>query len=164
MKCRSLLLRASIYRGRGDLERAERMLAEVEPRLRRSLPPAHIAFGSLAVQRALNAQALGDRQRALAYADQAVAIGEALFQKGRQGRDSLPLFLVRRSGIVLELGRPEKAAADATRALTMLQQAEPPGTLSLSIGRAYWAQGLALQALGKRDEGRAARRNNSKPH
>ena len=35
-----LLLRASIYRGQGDLEQSARMLSEVEQRLRRSLPAA----------------------------------------------------------------------------------------------------------------------------
>ena len=55
-----LLLRASIYRGQGDLEQSARMLSEVEQRLRRSLPAAHIAFASLASQQSLNAQARGD--------------------------------------------------------------------------------------------------------
>ena len=58
----SLLLRAQIYTDRGDLSRATAMLDEAEPRLRRRLPAGHIAFASLASNRALIAQGRGDLQ------------------------------------------------------------------------------------------------------
>src|SRR5205085_8581835 len=56
----ALILRSSIYRNRGDLARAQQMLDEVEPWLKRNLPPGHVAFASLTSQRALLAQARGD--------------------------------------------------------------------------------------------------------
>ena len=40
----SLMMRGAIYRSTGDLSRAGAMLAEVEPRLRRSLPAGHPAL------------------------------------------------------------------------------------------------------------------------
>jgi len=155
----SLLLRASVYRGLGDLTRAAEMLSEVEPRLRRNLPTGHIAFASLASERARNAQASGDLSTALDLANQAMAIAEASVKAGRQGVDNLPILLVHRSDIELQLRRPDEAAADAARALTMLQQAAQPGTLSSTLGRAYFALGRALLGQGHRDEGRAALRS-----
>jgi serine/threonine protein kinase len=155
----ALLLRASIYRGLGDLERSAQMLAEVEPRLRRSLPPAHIAFASLASQQALNAQARGDGGAALEFANQAVALAEPLVNAGRAGAYYLRVFLVRRSEIELQLGRRNEATADAIRAVNQLQADAPPGTFSSYLGRAYLALARALDAQGKRDEARAAARS-----
>jgi eukaryotic-like serine/threonine-protein kinase len=155
----SLLVRASIYREQSDLTRAAAMLAEVEPRLRRSLPTGHYAFGSLASQQALVALGRGDLQAALQLADQAVAIDESAIKAGGQGADYLPTVLVRRSTIELEARHPDKAAADATRAVSLLQAAAQPGTFSSTLGRAYLALGLALQAQGRRDEARTAFRS-----
>ena len=152
----SLLLRASIYRNKGDLENAVRMLSELEPRLRRNLPSGHIAFGSLAMQRALNAQALGNRQSALQFADQAVAIADALVKNRGQGRDYLPIFLIRRSEIKLQSGQAHAAWADAGRALDLLRRTTPPAVFSSTLGRAWLAAGRALLAEGNRKEAYAA--------
>jgi tetratricopeptide (TPR) repeat protein len=100
----SLLVRTAIYRSQGDLERAGQMLSEVEPTLRRNLPAGHIAFASLASQRALNAQARGDLQTALDLASQAVAIAEASSKKGHLAAGYLEKFLVSRSDSQLQLG------------------------------------------------------------
>jgi eukaryotic-like serine/threonine-protein kinase len=152
----ALLLRAGIYRGKGDLERAEKMLSEVEPRLRRSLPSGHIAFASLAFERSLNAQAAGNLRTALDLSNQAVAIAEASVKSGKEGGERLPAALVRRSDVKLQLGRADEAAIDANRALSMLQSEVRSGTVSSTIGRVYLTLGRALQAQGKRGEARSA--------
>jgi tetratricopeptide (TPR) repeat protein len=155
----SLLERARIYIARGDLARAESMLAEVEPRLREALPPGHYAFASLAAERALIAQSKGNVGEALKLSDQAVAIVEAAIKAGGQGAFFLPVLLIRRANIKLQAGRPEEVAADATRALNLLQSMAPPGTLSSSQGRAYLSLGRALEAEGKRQESLSACRS-----
>jgi serine/threonine-protein kinase len=155
----SLLLRASIYRGQGDLGQSTQMLSEVEQRLRRSLPAGHIAFASLASQQALNAQARGDTGAALQLANQAVAIAEASVKAGHAGGFYLQAFLIHRSEIELKLGHGDQAAADATRVLSQLQEGMHAGTFSSYLGRAYLALARALDAQGKHDEARAAARS-----
>ena len=152
----SLLVRTAIYRNQGDLERAGQMLSEVEPTLRRNLPAGHIAFASLALQRALNAQARGDMQTALVLASQAVAIAEASSREGHLAAGYLERFLVSRSETQLQLGHKDEAAGDAWRAVKMLLGSAQPGTLSSTLGRAYLALGRALQAQGKLEESRSA--------
>ena len=155
----SLLERASIYREQRNFTRAAAMLAEVEPRLRQSLPPGHYAFGSLASQQALIALARGDLQAALRLADESVAIDEAAIKAGGQGTDYLPAVLLRRSTIKVAARRPDDAAADAARALSMLQKAAQPGVFSSTLGRAYLTLGVALRSQGKRDEALTAFRS-----
>ncbi|MBV8709116.1 MAG: protein kinase [Acidobacteriaceae bacterium] len=155
----ALLLRAAIYRGKGDLRNAGQALSEVEPRLQRTLPAGHLAFATLASERALNAQAAGDLPLALQLSERAVAIVETLAKAGRQGADRLPLVLTRRSDIELQTQRLDNAVADAARAVSVLQKNAEPGTFSSTCGRAYFALGRALQAQGKRDEARAAFRS-----
>jgi tetratricopeptide (TPR) repeat protein/tRNA A-37 threonylcarbamoyl transferase component Bud32 len=151
-----LLLRASIYRDRHEPERSGQMLSEVEPRLRRTLPPGHIGFATLASERALNAEAAGNLELALTLSNQAVAIVEALIKAGRQGPDRLAILLGRRSAVELELGREADAAADAGRAMNMLQKATGPGTHSSTLGRVYFALGRALQARHRSGDAREA--------
>jgi serine/threonine-protein kinase len=148
----SLQARAVLYRLQGDLGRAAEMLDLLAPRLRRTLPPDHIFFASLASQRSLLLEARGEYEAAKTAADRALALAE----KNPQGLDSLPTFLLRRAPIALRLGRAQEAHADAVRALRMLQEAVEPGTLSSAIGRAYLTLGRALHAQGKIDEARAA--------
>jgi eukaryotic-like serine/threonine-protein kinase len=155
----SLYVRALIYIEQHDFTRAATMLAEMEPRLRRSLPPDNYWFGALASAQALLSSGTGNFQTALPLADQAVAIVEAASNAGRAGSDFLPVALVRRSTVELEAGRPSQAAADVLRALKQLQAASPPGTFSSNIGRAYLNLGRALQAQGKSEEARAAFRS-----
>jgi tetratricopeptide (TPR) repeat protein len=155
----SLLLRASIYRMRGDLTRATDMLAELEPRLRSTIPAGNIFFASLMLEQALVAQGRGDQRTALDLANQALATAEASAKTGRQGADSVPTILVGRSDIERQLGRQDGAVADAARALGLLQAAALPGKLSSTLGHAYLTLGRALQSQGKRDEARAAFRS-----
>jgi serine/threonine protein kinase len=155
----SLLMRARIYRDQHDLARSDAMLAQVEPRMRRGLPAGHFAFASLASERSLNALAKSDIPAALRLADQAVAIDEASIKAGGEGAVPLRNLLIRRSTIELASHRPSDAAADATRALSLLQASAEPGTFSSTMGRAYLALAGALEAQGKHDEARAAARS-----
>ena len=146
------LVRASIYRSQGELARAAELIAEMEPWLRKNLPAGHIAFGSLAAQRALLAQAQGDSASAMRFANEAVVIADASVASHRQGADYLRVFLVHRANIELQMGRPADAAADAQRAVKAIETSDTPAVLTSVSGRAYLALGRALQALGRRGE------------
>jgi eukaryotic-like serine/threonine-protein kinase len=150
------LQRARIYRDQRDFARASAMLAEVEPRMRRHLPAGYYGFAALVSDKALLAQAKGDLPAALQLADQAVNIDEAAIKAGGQGAPYLPILLVRRSAVELEARQRDQAAADAARALSLLQTTTQPGTLSSSTGRAYLALGRALQSQGKPQEAHTA--------
>lgn len=152
----ALLLRARIYRERGNLARAETMLSEAGPRLRKSLPPGHLAFGRLAIEYSQLALERGDLSSALQQANHAVMIAEASMKAGQGGDDYLASFLLPRSEIERNLGRPAQAAKDATRALGLLQKAAEPGTFSSDIGHAYYILARDLQDEGKSEEARAA--------
>jgi len=150
MSC--LLLKTSIYRRQGDIERAAQGLLELEPMLRRRHPDGHIAFSSLAWQQALNAQARDEFQTALDLANRAVAIAEASMKGGGEGAVQLPVYLAGRSEIHLHLGQKDEATGDAERALKMSLEAIQRETLTTTVGRASVALGRALQAQGKRQE------------
>jgi eukaryotic-like serine/threonine-protein kinase len=153
----SLLVRARIYREQGDLARSKEMLSEVEPRLRKNLPPTHVAFATLAAESSLLALERGDSQSALQLGNQALAITEASLQAGNGG--SLHSVLLPRSEIERRMGKPDDAARDAARALELLRQSAEPGAYSSYLGHAYYALGLALQAQGKVEEARSAFRS-----
>jgi tetratricopeptide (TPR) repeat protein len=155
----SLLRRAEIDRSQSDLTHAADALSELEMRWRRIYPAGHIAFASLASQRSLNAQARGELQSALDLANQGVAIAEQSIERGGSGSDFLPVLLVRRSDIELQLQRPTDATADARRALDMLQQPDQARVLNVRAGRAWLALGRALRTDGKHDEAGAAIRS-----
>jgi serine/threonine-protein kinase len=155
----SLLLLGWIYCDKRDPARAAAALVEVEPRLRRNLPPGHYAFASLASERSLVALLRGDYEAALQLAGQAVALDEAAIKAGGQGASVLPALLIRRSAIELEVKRAEDARTDAARALSLSQATTQPGTFSSNLGRAYLTLARALQAEGKRDQAQAAARS-----
>jgi eukaryotic-like serine/threonine-protein kinase len=150
---------ARIYRDKRDFTRSKALLAELEPRLRRKLPPAHYAFASLASEKALLAQAEGDLATALRLADQAVAIDEASIKAIGQCSAYLPTLLVRRSAIEFELRQQNRAAEDAARALGLLQRCIEPGVFSSNLGRAYLALGRARKSQGRDGEPRGAFRS-----
>ena len=151
----SLLLRASIYRERGELARAAAMLEEVEPRLRQALPPGHPGFGALLIERALNAQANGDSAAASQLIDQAYEIADAA-RKSQGVLGYIPRVLNRRAEIRNAAGRYADAETDARRSLEQLQEILPPDALSVLRGDAYVSLGRALLAEGRAAEGRRA--------
>jgi tetratricopeptide (TPR) repeat protein len=149
----SLLNRARIYRNQRDFTRASAMLMEVEPLLRRDLPSGHYAFGKVANERALLAQAQGDLSTALRLNGEAIAITEAAIKAGGQGW--LGGLLLDRSKMELQSGQLDKASGDAERALRLRlagKKVEPLGEFYLALGRALLAQ-------GKTDEARVAFRS-----
>jgi serine/threonine-protein kinase len=159
MALNSLFVRSAIYRSQGQLERAAQLLSEVETGLLRNLPAGHIAFPSLAMQRALIAQSKGEAETALDLANQAVTAVEASLKAGREGADYLRIFLLSRSPIQLQAGHADVAESDARLALKMYMDTTQPGTLTVNLGRAYFALGRALQAKDKLDGARAAFRS-----
>ena len=157
----SLLQRARAYRDLHELDRAEAMLAEVEPRLRKALPPGHYAFASLASEKSLVALARGDTTTAVALADQSINIMEASIKAGGQGKGMLPTLLTRRSAVYLGVGKPELAESDAARALSLLQPFIQGRSYSSKAGWAYLAEARAMLAEGKVEEARSAARSGS---
>ena len=155
----SLLLRASIYREQDKLIQAAAMLDEVEPRLNEGLPPGHIAFASLASERAQLASASGDLSGALEMVRRAIGLAEAAIRSGREGARFMPVFLVLRSEIERELGELDAAVTDADSAVRLMQDAMPPGMRSSTTGLAYLALGRALLAQGSLDRSRLALRS-----
>jgi eukaryotic-like serine/threonine-protein kinase len=155
----SLFQRERIYRELHDLARAKGMLAEIDPMLRRTFPTGHYAFASAASERALLALAEGDLSSALQLSDLAVSIDEAAIKSGGAGEYLLPTLLVRRSSVELEAGQIDRAVADATRALSLLQQPTHSGGRSANIGRAFMALGRALDAQGQTADAREAGRS-----
>jgi serine/threonine protein kinase/Flp pilus assembly protein TadD len=155
----SLLERARIYRDQGDIARSDAMLAEVEPRLQRSLPPGHYAFAALDVEKAHNAFDRGDLKTSLTLANEALAIDEGSIKSGGQGSDALPSILYTRAAIEIKAGNPDRAVTDATRAVTLLQEDAEPGSFSTQLARSYMALGLALESEGKHEDARNAFRS-----
>jgi hypothetical protein len=132
------------------------MLDEVEPRLRKDLPPGHYAFASLLSERSLLELERGDLPSALRPANQAVDAVEAANKAGKAGRNFLPTVYQRRAKVELQAGRPDVAATDVALALNLLQKDLPPQTLSSKSGRAHLLFARVLMAQGKTDEARAA--------
>ena len=104
---------AEVYRAQSDLARSDEMLAQLGEQLRRTLPPQHISFAYLAVELAQNAQAAGDRQKAMEHANQAVAIAQAWKKETHGSGFYEGTFLIVRSSILLKSNRVEDALADA---------------------------------------------------
>jgi tetratricopeptide (TPR) repeat protein len=148
----TLFFRTAAYRQAGEFPRAADMLSKLEERLRRFLPPGHTAFASLMSERSALSQARGDLTAATVEADRAIAMAEASLADPVY----LSRFLLRRSGVALDAGRPESAQRDAERVLALEHQHAEPGSLSSVRGRAYLSLGRALAAQAKAGEARAA--------
>ena len=144
----ALLVLARISRDSGDLRRAAEMLARVEPLLKQGLPAGHYAFGVLALEQALIHQAKGELERALELANHAVKVVEASVKAGRAGSDVLPMLLVRRADLEIQLHRPGDATRDAASALETLRAGVESGTFSSNLGHAHLALGRALDMQG----------------
>lgn len=149
----SLLLRESIYRKQGDLGRAREMLAEAEPRLRKALPAGHSVFGLLESIRSMHAAARGELAEALIMADRALAMVEASVKATGGGGYLVPTLQLRRADLLIRLGRPEDAAAQARLTIAALEESNTPGAPSRTLGQANFALGRALKAAG---DGKAA--------
>src|SRR5215471_5810763 len=134
----SLFVGARIYREQGNLDRAEAMLSELEPRLRKVYPPGNLAFATLETERGLVALARGDAPSALQHTNQATEITEAGIKAGLGGEDYLARVLMPRSDIERQVGLADDAARDASRAVAILQKTTAePGAFSSYLGHAY---------------------------
>lgn len=150
----TLLRLARISGEQRDFARASAALEEVEPRLRKALPPGHYAFGAILTERAYLAQQQGDPARALDFQNQAIALLESAIKQGRAGTQFLPNLLRNRASIELAAGQLEAAEADARRTVSLLETTTQPGDFSASNGRAYLLLAKVLEAQGKTEQAR----------
>jgi tetratricopeptide (TPR) repeat protein len=153
---RSLVERARIYRAQHDLARAESMLDQAEPRMRKAFPPGHYGFVSITTERALIAMDKHALPTALELIDEAIAAVQASVNAGKGGGSLLPVRYTDRSEIELAMGRAGDAEADSSRALAALQPNSNASDVSSKLGRAYLAQARAFAAQGKSSQARAA--------
>jgi serine/threonine-protein kinase len=133
---------------RRDVEEAKRALAEVEPRLRKMLPPDHYAFAAMNLARARIAEAEHDASAALSEIDRAVSLASAR----PESAFVLPGMLVHRSRIELGAGHAVLAEADAQRALQLVRARRSFASPSVVYGKTYLALGRALSAVGRSRE------------
>jgi eukaryotic-like serine/threonine-protein kinase len=152
----SLLVRTRIYISQHDLPRAEAMLAQVEPRLRKALPPGHYAFAAILAGHGLIALEKHDPATAQRFMDEAISTVEAAVKAGHAGSFYLPGLFNDRAAVDLALGHPDQAEADAGRAVAALHPDAHPGDVSSKVGRAYLNQARALAMEGKTAQARAA--------
>ena len=113
VELQALLLLAGAERQRGRLDRSAALFDRAEGQLRQRLPPGHVAFASLALQRANIAIARGELTEARALADEALATAEA----NSPLNELVSGALLRRAQIGIAAGQGERALADATRAV-----------------------------------------------
>jgi eukaryotic-like serine/threonine-protein kinase len=145
----ALALQVVIRRNRGDLDGAERAIDEVVPRLRNALPPEHYFFAFVLSERSLIAAARHDNATALELANRAVV---ELTARNSGNPLAVPIVLVRRSKLDLEMGRRIEAEADAARALELEGSLIRGGQPSSLLGRTYLALAGAQVANGKHDD------------
>ncbi len=151
----SLLERARIYGAQHDLPRAEAMLAEVEPRLRKQLPPGHYAFSAVSAERGMIALDKHDLHTALQLVDQSIAIVQSTVKSGGSGAFTLPGLYIERSDIDRSLGHAGQAEVDASQALTALRTLPSSSEPSSKLGHALLAQARALAAEYNPSQARA---------
>jgi eukaryotic-like serine/threonine-protein kinase len=152
----SLMERSRIYLAEHDGQRAEVMLDQAEPRLRKALPPGHYAFAAILGQRGMIAMEKHDLPTAQRLTDEAIAMIHAAVKNGGEGGFYLPALYVNRSAIDLALGHADEAKADADRALAELKPDTSSGTVSSKLGQVFLAQARAFSAERKTDLARTA--------
>jgi serine/threonine-protein kinase len=138
-------LRADVLRKRGDVDGAARALDDVLPRLRKTLPQDHYFFALTTSERSLLAAARHDESAALALANQAV--DEAHDHAGNPL--IVPIVLLRRARLEIDLGHVEDAEADAANAVALVGQVVGPDGPSSALGRAYLTLASAQAANGE---------------
>ncbi|MEP6809543.1 MAG: protein kinase [Chthoniobacterales bacterium] len=141
--CRNV--QSTIYRQLGDLEKSSQTLMEFEAGTAKQLPPGHFAFAIVHLQKSLLALAQGDVEKALAEANEAVA----LIEKNPAARDRLAIVLVRRAQVLLAAGQFKAAREDADRAVALNAELLGPEMLSSWSGRAYSIGAQAFRAEGR---------------
>jgi eukaryotic-like serine/threonine-protein kinase len=150
----ALMERCGIYIDMHRPQQAEAMLAEVEPRLRKTLPAGHYAFASLADRRARILLEENQLDAATQQSDRALALIEETVKAGNEGGFLRPALFMDRSEIDLAANRLEEAARDADRAIALLNETVEPGSFSRKLGLAHLARARALTAQNKVDDAR----------
>ena len=150
----ALMERSSIYLDMRKPQQAETMLAEVEPRLRNSLPASHYAFASLAGRRARVSLQENNLEAATQQSDRALALIEATVKAGNEGAFIIPAMYADRSDIDRAANRFDAAARDADHAIELLRATLEPGSYSRKMGLARLARARALEAGHKSAEAR----------
>ena len=149
----ALAMQAVIRRNRGDFDGAEQALDEVTPRLRKTLPPEHYFFALTLSERSLIAAGRHDDAKAIELANRAV---DELTARSSGNPLALPVALVRRSKLELDMGRAGDAESDASKALGLVMRSITPARPSTLLGRTYLALAKAQAANGKRVEAQRA--------
>jgi serine/threonine-protein kinase len=150
----ALMERCAVYIEMHKPQQAESMLAEVEPRLQKSLPATHYAFASLADRRARILLEENNLDAATQQSDRALALIEATVKAGNEGDFIRPALLMDRSEIDRAANRLDEAAHDAERAIELLRAASEPGSYSRKLGLAHLARARALAAERKTADAR----------
>jgi len=150
------LLKAEMNVDAHEFAKANRILNELEPRLRRRYAPEHYVFAEVSSARSGMALAQGDLPMAWQFAGNAVAVDEASIRRIGQCGAYLPTLLVRRARVELQIGQAESAATDARRALEMLGGEREAGIPSSNVGLASLVLAQALQSLDRQDEAQSA--------
>jgi tetratricopeptide (TPR) repeat protein len=150
----ALMERSSIYLDMRRPQQAETMLAEVEPRLQKSLPANHYAFASLAGRRARISLEENHLEAATQESDRALALIEATVKAGNEGAFILPAMYADRSDIDRAANRFDEAARDADHAIELLRATLEPGSYSRKMGLARLARARALDAGDRKEEAR----------
>jgi eukaryotic-like serine/threonine-protein kinase len=148
----ALMERSAVYVDMHKPVQAESMLAQVEPRLQKSLPATHYAFASLADRRALIFLAEDKLDAATEQSDRALALIDATVKAGNEGAFIRPALFMDRSEIDRAANRLDEAAHDADRAIELLNSTVEPGSYSRKLGLAHLARARALAAQHSTDE------------
>jgi eukaryotic-like serine/threonine-protein kinase len=150
----ALMERSALYVETHKPEQAESMLAEVEPRLQKSLPATHYAFASLADRRALILLEENKLDAATQQSDRALALIDATVKAGNEGAFIRPTFFISRSDIDRAANRLDEAVRDADRAIELLGATVESGSYSRKLGLAHLARARALAARHSTDDAR----------
>jgi eukaryotic-like serine/threonine-protein kinase len=127
----SLLVRAELYSRLGDLDQADRVLAEAAYRFR-GFPPRHTGIMGLLFRRALIALKRGDLGNAMVAADSGVRLAQTT-----PGVDHLlPPLLLQRAEVALAMHRYADAQRDAATALDAARVLVHGDAPSANVGNA----------------------------
>lgn len=151
----ALLLRASIYRGLGDIRNAERCIAELEPIWSGIYPKGHLAFASISSEKSQNALMNGDMQEALSAANRAY---ELALEAARQGQDAsaLPVMLLRRGRVHLAMKNWPAAERDLRESLKQIgERPSLTGQTKLALAEALIGAGRNGEAAPLLDQAQA---------
>ena len=150
----ALMERSAVYIDMHRPQQAASMLAEVEPRLLKSLPATHYAFASLADRRSRILLEENNLDGAIEQSNRALALIEATVKAGNEGAFIRPTLFMDRSEIDRAANRFNEAAHDADRAIELLGATVEPGSYSRKLGLALLARARALAAQHKSNDAR----------